>query len=268
MKYNKQSDERGIAHIGVLLVGVLVLVGIGFAGWRVIHKDKAPSSPSQAIKQAAATCDYDDKDLCKFMASWKENKYYKISAVTNSNDGDSSYTYEAVGTDKYHIIANGSMSYEMIGIGTTTYTKDATDGKWWKQTLKTEQQKDFSLSDDLQFNESTNSEKEGAKTTYKKLLQEQCGNLTCLKYQVINPSKTNTTEYIWFDTKDYRLRRTVSQGKEEKTTMLFSYEQVTINEPTSVKDLGPNQVVVPGSSEPMTMPSEEELNQMMQGLNL
>jgi hypothetical protein len=268
MKTKKQTDERGIAHVALIIVGVAVLAVIGFAGWRVMSKDKAPSNLSEAVKQAAAKCELEDKDLCKFMASWKENKYYKLSASTTAEGKTSTYNYEAAGTDKYHMVSTGEMSYEMIGIGTTTYTKDNGDGKWWKQTLKPDQASEYNLSDDLDYSEPNKDEKEADKTTYKKLGKEACGNLQCFKYQVLDPSNKDTTEYIWFDDKDYQLRRTLSEGKDSKTDMTFSYDKVNINEPSPTKELGPNQVVVPGSSEPMTMPSEEELNQMMQGLSL
>jgi hypothetical protein len=267
MKLSNKLDERGVAHLALIVVAVIVVGGIGFAGWRITQKKSADGNLSAAVKQAAAQCHLDDKDLCKFFASWRENKYYKLTGATTADGKTSTSTYESVGSDRFHMAMTGELSYEVITIGNTTYTKDTTDSKWWKQTIKPEQQKDYSLKDDLTFEE-PKSEQTTDQTTYKKLGKEACGKLTCFKYQVIDPSAKDRTEFIWFDTKDYQLRRTTSEEKDSKSDFTFAYDMVTITEPSPAKDLAPNQVVVPGQSEPMTMPSEEELNQLMQSFNM
>ncbi|MDB5186383.1 MAG: hypothetical protein JWL85_906 [Candidatus Saccharibacteria bacterium] len=269
MNISLRNDERGIAHVVLVAIIVVVLGVVGLVGWRITQKgtDAANSSLSDVVKQAAAKCDLDDKDLCKFYASWKENKYYKINTVTTADGKTSNSTYESVGSDRFRMTTSGEMSYEMITIGTTTYTKDPADGKWWKQTLKAEQQKEYSMSDDLKFEEPAKDKPEAEKTVYKKLGKEACGNLTCFKYQVIDPARKDQTEHIWFDDKDYQLRRSTTESASSKSEMTFSYDKININEPSPVKELSANQAVIPGQSEPTTMPSEAEMQQMMQNSN-
>jgi outer membrane lipoprotein-sorting protein len=266
MKTSVNTDQRGVAHLGLILLLVVVVGMVGFAGWRVTQKGKEKdSSLATAVKQVAAKCDLDDKDLCKFMTSWKNNKYYTVKTVDTSDGKSSQATYQSEGTDKFHMSATGENSFEMITIGDTSYTKDAKDGKWWKQTLKPEEKKQYSMDDNLKFDDSSKDEPEADKTTYKKLSKEPCGNRQCFKYQVIDPENKGSTEFIWFDDQDYQLRREMTQNADgSKSEMTFSYDKVSITAPSPVKEVAPNQVVIPGASQPMDMPSDAEMQQLMQ----
>lgn len=271
MKQFISKDQRGVGHLGLILA-VVVVLAIGGVGYFVYNKNKnggtnaADAALQDALKNAK--CDYDDKDLCKFFTSYKAQKYFTVNSVSESDGQKTTMSLKSEGTDKSYLKLGGDTPYEVITIGQTTYTK-AADGTWWKQTTKNDTATDLKneASVDLEEPGST----ETAKTTYKKIGKEACGGLTCFKYQEIDPNDTGTTSYLWFDDEDYQLRRTQTTSSDgSKSDSTYSYNKVNISEPSPVKELGENQYLVPGASEPTTLPSvgdgpsEEELRQLME----
>lgn len=265
------KDQRGVGHLGLILA-VVVVLAIGGVGYFVFNKNKdgGLSADQKALQDAIknAKCDYDDKDLCKFFTSYKVQKYYTVN-TTNESDGEkTTMLLKSEGTDKSYFKMDGSTPYEVITIGKTTYTK-AADGTWWKQTLPNNTASNLEDGAKTTFTEPESTDT-ASKTTYKKIGKEACGNLTCFKYQEIDPSDTATTTYLWFDDNDYQLRRTSSEGNGSKSDATYSYDKVSITEPTPVKELGANQFLMPGQSEPTTLPAAgdgptpEEIQQIMQ----
>lgn len=254
MKILPSHDQRGVGALAIVVV-VVVLAAAGFVGWKVIdnNKDKGAGSVTDVAKQIAANCDLDDKDLCKFFSSWKENKYYKVQLESVNEGKKSTGTIYAEGTDKSHIVTTGDgVAYEAISIGNTTYIKDNSDGKWWKQTYKASETNETPTSN-YDFKEPSDDKPAEQQTTYKKLGTEACDGLTCFKYQVVDPANTDTTEYIWFDTKDYQLRRTRTESKNgDYSDSKLSYAKVTIKEPSPVKEMSTQT------------PSAEEIQRLMQ----
>ncbi len=269
MKKTLRGDSRGLA--AVTIIGVVVLIAaIGGVGYYVFktQKDKNGSASvnntlADAAKQLAANCGSEDKDICKFYASWKETKYYTITSETVSDGVKSTSIIKYAAPDKTHLSMTGETPFEAITIGNTTYSKDTSDGKWWKQTFKPEDAEKYKGNLELDFSEPAGETAETAKTTYKLIGKEACGNLECFKYQVIDEG-ADSTEYIWFDTKDYQLRKTLSESADGSTESTFSYDKVDISEPSPIKEVGENQVVIPGSSEPIAVPDEAEMERMMQ----
>jgi Tfp pilus assembly protein PilV len=236
---SRRTDQRGFAHLALILIVVVVVGVIGFAGWRVMSKNKTAST-GNAVTDAVARItaskeclkDYNDKDLCKFLSSWNINKKFKTE-TTSTTDGKTTTSALAVDGDNSSIKLSGDVSMEVITIGDTTYTKAGTT--WWKQTAK----------------------KAEPQTKYERIGKEACGNLTCFKYKVVDPKDTDTTQHIWFDTKDYLIRKTLTESKDgSKSESVFSYDNVSVTVPSPVKELGPNQYIVPGQSEPQTLPAQ------------
>lgn len=257
----KKLDQKGSHALVVVLVVVVVAV-VGAVGWYVWNKQKggsSSSSVSNAIKEAAKNCDLDDKDICKFFASWKENKYYTVDTTSTSGGKNTTMKMEYVAPDRYHMVMTGELAFETISIGNVTYTK-ASDGVWYKQTQKKEDVDKYKSESNADFEEPKKDEAPEKKTTYKLITKEACGNLTCFKYQVISPESKDTTEYIWFDTKDYQLRKTSTEMGADKSTSTFSYNKLEIKEPSPVKELGPNQVIIPGQGV-VDVPSATDLGQ-------
>jgi hypothetical protein len=269
MNTSVKQDQRGIAHLILLVIVALAIGVIGFAGYTVVNKNKTKTnSESSATTDLAkaisnANCEYDDKDLCKFFASWKTHQSFKVTAESTDEGKKSTSLYESEGEDKFHMASTGDFNFEMITIGKTTYTKGG-DGTWWKQIAANQEiTVDLKAGNDFDFEEPSKDEPAGQKTTYTKIGKEACGKLTCFKYQVIEPGETGK-QYIWFDDKDYQMRRMRSEGGEGGTYEgTFSYDSVKISEPSPIKELGPNQYIIPGSNEPQTIQSGIDYQQYM-----
>jgi outer membrane lipoprotein-sorting protein len=251
------ANSQGVAHLALIVVGVVVLAGIGFAAWRLMDKKKVEDAATSTVEKLnAADCTYDDKDLCKFFTSYKEHSNYKVD-ITNTAPGGTKTTalFEAEGTEKSHVISNSDVgSFELIVIGKVTYTK-ASDGTWWKQTQKDDKPNEYTEEYKSDLKEPSKDAPEAEQSQYKKIGTEACGELTCFKYQVVDPKNSDQTQFIWFDTKEYQLRRQTMEDKDGKSDQTFAYSGVNIKEPTPVKELGPNQVLIPGQAEPMTLPT-------------
>jgi hypothetical protein len=272
MKKLFSNNQKGIGHLGLILAVVVVLAA-GGAGYFVYSKNKNGGYSNATIKAALenAKCDYDDEDLCKFFTGWKALGAYSMVATTTDGSTTSTMSVKSEGDDKSHVKLTGEMDMEIVTIGDATYTK-AADGTWWKQTQTTSDES-TNYNDDIKtaFDEPSTTA-EADKTSYKKLGKEKCGELNCFKYQVVDPADTANDSYLWFDDRDYQLRRTQTVSKDGKTNFdaIFSYDDVNIKEPSPVKELGPNQYLTPGATEPTTIPeagdipTEEEIQQLME----
>jgi outer membrane lipoprotein-sorting protein len=232
----KHFNERGIAHILIIVI-IVVLAVAGGAGYYVYNKQKDKNATSPEVTAAiAAACKTVDKDVCKFMTNWKENDYYTISATSTSGGVASTMTMQIQG-DNSHMTSTGGTPYEVISIGNSTYTKDFSDNSWWKYTSTTPTPTETTSSTDLTFTESSETIPEAQRTVYRKIATEACGALNCLKYQVLDPSDTTTTNYIWFDNHDYQLRRMRTTSAEGTYDMVVSYEKFTLTVPTPTKEM-------------------------------
>lgn len=267
MKKLSPLGQRGIGHIEVIVIAI-VLALIGLAGWWVIsnqNKDTADGGKSLQSIIKNAKCDYADKDLCKFFTGWKEQKHYTITAKQTDEEGEAfDMTIRAEGDSKTHMQMGGKLNYEVISINNATYTKAG--NTWWKQSSQSQNStNDFSKEtvDNYKLKEPT---KEEVEARYKKVGKEACGNLTCFKYEFIDDEDADSKQYIWFDTKDYLLRRMQSTSHDNTFDASFSYDKFSISVPSPVKELGPDQFLVPGQAEPTTMPStpsQADLDELM-----
>lgn len=258
------KDQRGVGHVG-MIVAIVVIIVAGGVGWWVWDQNQSKTPQQKAVKNAV--CAYDDKDVCKFFAGWKATDNYSVELVGTSDGETINSVIEVNGKDRSHVKFSGAFEYETVTIGDTLYTKAG--DTWYKQTLSATELDEYKSDIDAGLSEPT----DGGKITYTKIGTEDCGDQKCFKYQVIDTDAPNVTQYIWFDTKDYLLRRvqiTSTDGTTSDSTV--SYKKVSIGEPTPVKALGENQYIVPGENEPTTLPdtgdgagmSEQELQELLQ----
>jgi outer membrane lipoprotein-sorting protein len=269
MIIKRQSDQRGIAHIIEIVVIAAIVLGVGgFIAWRVMDAQKnqqASTSKNQPL--ADVPCNLSDKDLCKFFTSWKANGQYKVTSSQTADGKTTTSTYEASNNGaNYHMIMTvEGAPYEIIGVGDTLYTKDASDGKWWKQQLPKAQENTVKGNYNYDFKEPASDSPQPAaqEPTYTKIGKEACGSLTCFKYQTHDPASPNDKTFIWFDDKDYQMRRyRVEMADGSISDQTFAYSSVNITAPSPTKDLGPNQYIVPGQSAPITAPSADDLKNL------
>jgi len=234
MRFSTKKDERGIAHIILIIIIVVVLAAIGGVGYYVYnkHKNGTASTPEQAA--ALATCKVNDKNICKFVTSWKSNKYFTAAITETQGSTKTSMVMQVELAGNFHLTSSGSTPLEMISIGSTSYVKDFTDNAWFKTTSSSSTASEISNSFNSKDMDITNA---AIGNVYKKIGTEACGVLKCFKYQYLDPSQTGATEYIWFDNKDFQMRRIQTVVGTTTTDGVFTYDKFTITAPTPVKEM-------------------------------
>lgn len=245
--------NKGFSPIIIIAAVVVVLAAAG--GFMFLGKKGGVSVPGIPSVGLNPNCKYNDPDLCKFMNNWKAQKDYSITYTSSDKSGQktSEGKFEIQGEGKFSMVSSvgGKEQFNMITIEDTTYTKDYTDNKWWKQKQDKTQE---SLTDKFKFEfdkKTVDGKEVEDETTYTKIGQEACGELTCFKYQVIDPSFSDTSEFIFFDTSQYlmRMSRTVDKNG-EVNEFVFAYGAVSISEPTPVKEAKEGQnIFVPGGAD-------------------
>ncbi len=270
------NSQRGIAQFPIIIAVIAVVVVIA-SGYFFINKNKTNPVADTVAKIAGLNpnCEYNDPDLCKFVNNWKTISTYSVkSTMTGPDSAKTESTFEIAGEDRVHIAVSegGKETWQVITIGDTTYTKDFSDNKWWKKVQEKEKEslaKQFEFKFEDEHDASTPAEH--SHTTYKSVGKEACGKMQCFKYQVIEPDFADITEYIWFDDKDYLLRRQMTEDKANNSTSdtSFTYDKVNIDVPSPVKDAKPDQVIIPGGGT-MDLNTQEmkqmqvEMEKMMQ----
>ena len=264
-KRRSTFELKGISKTIVLVViAVLLIGGAGF--YFMTMKGGAGNPLSRIIKKPLnPNCEYKDPDLCKFFNNYKDLPSFTMVSNSKYEGVAMESKFESQGQNKTHIVTSesGKESMNIITIGDTTYTKDYTDNKWFKQTYKPDPNATPTPANDLKdtFNDKKQMED---KTEYKALGKEACGSMMCFKYQVITPGNQDSTDYIWFDDNDYLLRKQSTTTKDGNTSeSTFSYDSVSITEPSPVKEGEPGMGTVRSSAPGM---SEEDKKAMQDAL--
>jgi outer membrane lipoprotein-sorting protein len=255
-----KKDQRGIAHLMLVVMVVLVAGAIGFVGWRVMssQKDKdsnAKSSVSSASavkenKQIESSCltAIKDKDLCKFASrsSFDLNSFaYQADMSSTDKDGKKSEIISQVdGKNNTSMVTkeNGAEVYSSVLLNNVMYTKSAGETTWVKfpQSSGSDSSQDQSATpaNEVKF-DTKDFTGENNNITYKALGKEKCGSLTCFKYQVIDKEQPNDEVTMWFDTKDYMIQRYSFKTSDDSSDIKFTYKNIKISEPSPVKDFTP-----------------------------
>lgn len=265
MPKSQKTSEKGAVPVVAIVVAVVVVLAAG--GYFVMSKQGggAPSIPGvPAGLTLNPNCKHNDPDLCKFLNNYKDIKDFKVTSQMSDKKGEKSTgVYEMNGQDKFRMTASagGKEVMSIVTIGDTTYTKDYTDNKWWKQKankqtsdIKEEFTKDYDVEDTED------------KTTYKKTGMESCGSMQCFKYEVVygGPEMSYSTEFIYFDDKEYRLRKTRSTDRDGSVTEAeYSYDKVSITEPSPVKEAKEGQLIIPGAGA-MSESDKKEIQKMQE----
>ena len=243
------ESQRGVKHIGLIIAGSVLILAGALVGWRYLSNQNAANG-TQKVSQ----CGYPDDNLCKFFTKWKSlTSYQMVSYSTDkASNTHTTLTMEVSGNNS-HVVIDGPYAHEMIIVGeSVTYTK-APNGVWWKREASPQQQNAIADAEGKpEFQEPTKDGSPGG-TSYTYIGTDACGNLTCLKYQIFDPESPTDDNYLWFDTKDHLVRRSSYNTESFTNDLSFTYNNVTVTEPTSFKVLNSNQALYPGRNEPTTL---------------
>lgn len=242
MEFHK--DDRGVFHPLLVTVIVVVLAVIGYAGYKVSNKNSAKSSSTgttAAVNNSAAeaSCNKEisDKTFCKFVSHFTLTTSYKATITSTDSSGmvskiemsnDSKSNTSLVSKD-----GNGKETSAFITLDGASYIKNESDGSWTKYGSSTSSS-DTKPTSDIKVD--TNDITEKGTLSYKNLGTEKCGSLTCYKYQVVDSTNAGTTQYMWFDNKNYLMQRWYNKDSSGTMDMSFSYQSVNITAPSPVKE--------------------------------
>lgn len=266
------TPQKGfIIPVVAAIVLILVLAAGGF--YYYLSQKTGDANPFTALQKTTAgyalnpNCDYKDPDLCKFLNNWKtESNYTMTMTSTGGDSGNSTTTFQVDGQDKTHskILAESPLdqskqTYETITIGNTTYTKDSSDNKWWKQTNTSTQAE---TADNFKFTVPSATASAEERTTFEKVGKEACGKLTCFKYHTMTAGDTGMG-YLWFDDTQYLLRKMELDSMDgTKTVIEYNYNKVAITEPSPVKEAKPDQMIMPNGSTMDSGLTQEQMDAM------
>lgn len=246
----KSYDKRSGFHLApvISIVGVVILLGVvGFLFWNNVGKKTAGDvALDVASQKVRAECEKEaDKDICKFLTNWKQSEKYRMTSVTE--DGTKS-VYEMDGNNT-RMKTDGEYAYEVITIGKVTYTKAGST--WYKSSIKPREGDTMEVRK-VEFDEPADSSNEENKstTTYKLIGKEACGNMQCFKYQIVDSTDSSATNYVWFDDEDYLIRKSSNESADGKYETTYEYDNISVKEPSPVKDLAPDEFIMPGATEP------------------
>jgi outer membrane lipoprotein-sorting protein len=250
---------RGISKVLILAVVGVVLLGAGAYLFMTKQNGGSLSTAVPFMKPALnPNCSYNDPELCKFINNWQVQENYTVTSKSTLEGMNFESVYEMSGTDKFRMVSkqNGKEASNVISIGDTTYTLDYNDNKWWKYTVNP-QDTSTSTTENMQEQFSFDEQSAQDNTKYTFVTKEVCGDLQCFKYEIVSPDTADMKQFMWFDDRDYLMRKmTVQTGNGETNESVFSYNKVTITEPSPVKEGMPDAESFGGS--------EEQMQKMMQ----
>lgn len=241
------KKQQGFGHVGLIIAVVVVVAAAAAAGWWVYSKNSSDSDSQGSV----AECDYNDEALCSFFNSGVASTKYTITTNITKDGKEATVATTEVDDNNIHSTTTSEgVTSELINVEGALYTK-AADGTWWKSAETSEAADIKGGSSDFEEPSNTNS--------YEARGTEPCGDLTCYLYKVTYAGQEESSQtYIWFDTEQFLLRRTQITAEDGTLTeVTYTYDEPRVTAPSPAKDLGPNQYIVPGQSEPITTPAGE-----------
>lgn len=244
-----RHDNRGMLSPVMIVVIVVVLAAIGFVGWKVSSNknsnktaSSSTSTPTAAANSAVETAcnkEINDKIFCKFASHFSLSNAYKATITSTDSSGATTKVELSSDTKSNTSMvtkdAGGAETGAFITLDSSSYIKDESSGSWTKYTSSastsattTKPTSDIKIDTSDITNNKTNS--------FKNLGTEACGSLTCYKYQVVDTANPGTTQYIWFDNKNYQMQRWSNKDANGTSDMSFSYQNVNITVPSPVHD--------------------------------
>ncbi len=242
------KNQKGFAPIAIILIAVVILGAVGYT----LTKGKTGGGitlPKIGGPALNANCELKDPDLCKYVNRSMTGDFFKngmvMNTVTTDKNGKKSESlFEIDGKENSRMMSyqDGKETMGIVNLNKISYMKDLTDGKWWKYESNTDQKSETKDQKPENIKEQMKkyAEEYKDKTTYKKIGKETCGALTCFKYQMILTDMPDYTQYIYFDDREYLMRKTRTEDKSGMITETsYEYKSVTIKEPSPIKEGSP-----------------------------
>ena len=229
-----QKNELGLGHLLLILMVVVVAAVVGLVGWVVVRGNNNVTVDEAVQKTCLA--EVKDTKFCKFAAHLNKIENYKLTADVTASSVKSSFvvTSSKDGNSQMVVSSGGQEVGDVVVFNSITYAKDPTDNAWIKYASSAANKPEiFDLKKEI-GKDSFKGDK-GQKLEYKSLGEETCGNLTCFKYQIIDPQMATAQTHLWFDTKNYLLRTLTSKDGESNAQFTMTYEAVSISQPSPVK---------------------------------
>lgn len=274
------KNKKGFAPI--IIIAIVAVAAAGVVGYSLLNKNKTGGTsiipkvelPKVGSLALNANCKYNDPDLCKAFNRTMEGDLFKGSfsgkSVVTSKEGkktESEFKFEKEGNSQFISYENGKETFNMINLGDATYTKDFTDGKWLKYSIpKTTQdkQKNNLFNTEEMKNKMKEDLNKEDKAAYKKIGKERCDQFLCFKYQVIDTNNPDALQYLYFDDREYLMRKMRTEAKNgEINDFSFNYDPVTIKEPSPIKESSTGGWLGGGeTTKNDKTPSKEEIEKM------
>lgn len=249
----KFHKKRFSLLVAVIVLGVILALAVTAFVWQQDSKKQESAKESTKVAEKkrpsfdSKACEgKSDKDLCRALANWSNSDRYRVT-VDQPDVGK--YIYGVDGNKSYTKSTINNASYEVILDGTsTTYT--LAGGVWYKQAIDTSK---IPVSE--KGNENTSPEGGIINTAnaskFSFVSKEACGELTCFKYQ---SKGEKILETVWFDDKDYKIRKSLTESDGKNMAVIFEYD-AAIELPTTTKELAKDEFLAPGATAPTKIPS-------------
>ncbi|MBI4101320.1 hypothetical protein HY441_02525 [Candidatus Microgenomates bacterium] len=248
------QHQQGLGALVIIAIVAVSLAVVAAAAFYALKRSNSSLLPAKY--RLNSNCQYNDAELCRFINNFEAVSNFSVKTSGQNPDGTTSETTLLFdGDDKSQLIMSigGKESLNTITIGKTIYTKDYSDGKWYKYTEPSDQSDQGQTSS---FKEELKDDQN--KTTFKSQGKEKCDGRNCFKYQVITEGQ-DATQYIWFDDRDYLLRKVRIETQDGASEQTYDYAKVTISEPSPTKDTPPSTIPGLESLAPETVaPSDSE----------
>lgn len=250
------GNQRGIAA-PLIIVVILLLVGVGGAAYFVMNRqsaNKIVSNLTPAAREVNAACKeaYNDEDFCAFASNWDFEGAQKMTLTSSADQITTVYETDSNGNTRMVTSQAGAETAAFISIGKVSYIKNLEANNWTKYESETPDSESpaSEIEDEIGFNTEDFKDDTSKITAQGK---EACGNLNCFKYLITDTATPGEETTIWFDDKDYKLRRMTLKSADGSSDITFDYSVAAITEPSPVVEM-PNY-------ENMT---EEQLQQLME----
>jgi hypothetical protein len=233
MRIFSQKDEQGITHLLLLGGAVIVLIVVFFAGRAVFGHTKPSASDGATTAYSRCLERYHDSRICQFDTHYmpvSKTAYQATVTVTSPQGTVSNLTYSSSGTGNSEVVGTSDgQKLSSIVLAGATYVK--VSGSGWIEypsgAVNAPAQTDPTASMNIAVSQSG--------LSFQYLDTENCGSLSCYKYQVTDKTQPDATQNIWFDTTSYKLRHWSYHGDTGSTDMTLTYEPVNITAPAPVK---------------------------------